>query len=393
MFLHLDCRHYRGDRPCLHHRPCEGCPHYAPMGPRVLIIKLGALGDVVRTGCLLPALAGWPEPPHVTWVTAPAAQPLVERLTVAGRPAVHRVLPFTTETLAHLELEHFDCVLSLDKEPGPCALAMRIEVRERLGIGLSRYGTVYPLNEECEYYFRLGLDNEEKFFRNRKSYPRLLFEALGWDYGGERYELTPTAADEAEADRRLRAAGLPADAPFLAVNPGAGGVFANKAWRTEGYMELIQRLRAERPELHFVLTGGPEDSARLDAIAAAVGPDRMHAPGADLPLGPFAALIGRAAVLVSGDTLAMHLAIAQRRRVVAIFGPTCPQEIELFALGERVVTSADCAPCYLRQCDKTTTCQDLISTAEVQAAVARQLEAAAAAAHAPVEQTGAREIS
>jgi hypothetical protein len=90
------------------------------MGPRVLIIKLGALGDVVRTACLLPALAAWHEPPYVTWLTSRAALPLVERM-----PGVHRALAFTPETLLHLDVEHFDLVLSHDKEPAPCALAMR----------------------------------------------------------------------------------------------------------------------------------------------------------------------------------------------------------------------------------------------------------------------------
>ncbi len=50
--LELDCRHYRGDRPC--DAKVQGvcprdCAHYAPMGQRILIIKFGALGDVIRS--------------------------------------------------------------------------------------------------------------------------------------------------------------------------------------------------------------------------------------------------------------------------------------------------------------------------------------------------------
>src|SRR5687767_3245003 len=107
MFLHLDCRHYRGDRPCRFERLCEECPHYDPMGRRILIIKLGALGDVVRTAALLPGLQRFTEElPHITWLTSPDAIPLVERMK-----GVDRVLPFTPEALLPLDIEKFDWVL------------------------------------------------------------------------------------------------------------------------------------------------------------------------------------------------------------------------------------------------------------------------------------------
>lgn len=370
MFLHLDCRHYKGDRPCAFARLCADCPHYTPMGPRLLIIKLGALGDVVRTACLLPGLDQlFPEPPHVTWLTAPAARPLVERM--AG---VHRVLTLDAPTLAHLELEHFDTVISLDKEPAPCAVAMRVRAERRLGVGLSRYGTVYPLNEEAHYYFGLGLDNDEKFFRNTKSYPRLVYEALGMDYGGQRYELTLTEADRAQAAARLAEHGVPVGRPLVGINPGAGAVFANKAWREEGYVELIRTLSRQRPELDFLLLGGRDEEALMERIALASGNAPVYQAGADNPLGTFAALVERCAVLVSGDTLAMHLALGLGRRVVSVFGPTCAQEIETFGLGEKIVTPLGCAPCYRRACDKSPNCQDLIPASEVMAAVERQLE-------------------
>ena len=368
MFLHLDCRHYLGDRPCRFYRLCDGCPHYEPMGPRVLIIKLGALGDVVRTGCLLPGLAAGPEPPHVTWLTSPAARPLVERM-----PGVHRVLPFDAYSLAHLEMEHFDVVISLDKEPAPCAVAMRVKAAQRLGIGLSRYGTVYPFNEEADYYFQLGLDNDEKFHRNQKTYPQLIYEALAMDYQGERYELELTGADRAHADARLAVLGISPTCPLIGINPGAGAVFANKAWREEGYAELIRELSRRRPEAAFLLLGGPDETQLMERIADRAAGAPVFLSGGDHPLGGFAGLIERCAVLVCGDTLAMHLALALRRRVVAIFGPTCPQEIELFGLGEKVVSGMDCTPCYRRRCEKSPSCQDRIGVEAVLAATLRQL--------------------
>jgi heptosyltransferase-2 len=342
------------------------------MGPRVLIVKLGALGDVVRTACLLPGLAAQVEAPYVTWLTSRAARPLVERM-----PGAHRVLEFGPEALAALEVEHFDTIISLDKEPAPCAVAMKTPAQTRLGIGLSRYGTVYPLNDECDYYFSLGLDNNEKFHGNRKSYPQLVYEALGMVYAGETYRLEPTPADRAWAGARLAALGAgAAGRRLVGINPGAGAVFAHKAWRPEGYIELIRAAARARPDVDFLLLGGGDERELLERLRTETAGAPVFNAGADCPLGGFMALIERCAVLVAGDTLAMHLAVATGRRTVAIFGPTCAQEIDLFGRGEKIVSPIDCAPCYLRACDKSPHCQDMIPAARVLEALLRQLAAA-----------------
>lgn len=375
MFLHLDCQHYLGDRPCKFQRLCEGCPHYAPMGPRVLIIKLGALGDVVRTACLLPGLAAQAEAPHVTWLTSPAARPLVERMS-----GVDRVLIFSPEALAHLAVERFDTILSLDKEAAPCSVAMTTRADQRLGMGLSRYGTVFPLNDECDDYFTLGLDNEAKFHQNQKTYPELIYGALGMSYTGQSYTLTPTEADRRAATDRLAEIDVFADDKmcWVGINPGAGRVFANKGWREDGYIELIRELSQRRADVRFLLLGGADEEALIERISLATGDAPVYRAGCNHSLGTFAALIEHCAVVVSGDTLAMHLALATGGRSVAIFGPTCAQEIDMFGRGIKLVSPIDCAPCYRRQCDKSSNCQDLITTEQVLKAVLEQLDATAA---------------
>jgi heptosyltransferase-2 len=123
------------------------------------------------------------------------------------------------------------------------------------------------------------------------------------------------------------------------------------------------------------LLGGPEEAERNAAIAAA-------APGAvDIgihPLPGFAGLVAACDVVVTGDTLGMHLAIAARVPVVVLFGSTCAQEIELYGRGEKIVTPIDCHPCYRRSCDISPSCQDLIRPESVHAAVHRALAQARA---------------
>lgn len=343
------------------------------MGPRVLIIKLGALGDVVRTAALLPALRRLTtDDPHVTWVTSAPAMDLVRRM-----PGVHRVLPFDFETALRLQVERFDWLISLDKEPGPCSLAMTVRAENRRGVGQSRYGTPFPLSDDADYYFELGLNNDEKFRGNTRSYQDLMFEALGLTYEGERYQLDLTDHDRRAAAERLESIGAAdPESPLIGLNPGAGGVFANKNWPAGRYVELIAHVAAQRPEVRFLLLGGPPEAHVLETIrrgAAGITGATVHHAGTDNPLGPFTALIDRCDLLVAGDTLAMHLAVARRRRVVALFGPTCEQEIDLFERGEKILTTLECAPCYLRHCDKSPNCQDAIPADRVARAALEQL--------------------
>ncbi len=341
------------------------------MGPRVLLIKLGALGDVVRTGALVPGLARlFAEPPHVTWVTAPAALELVERM-----PGVDRALPYDAPTHDRLRVEKFDAVICLDKEPGPCALAMTVPAEARMGIGLSRYGTPYPLSEGMAYYFRLGLDDEEKFFGNRKSYAHLIYEGLGLDYRGEASRIELHEAEGDAARKRLSALGASQVRRWVGLNPGAGRNFAYKAWREEGYVNLVKAVAGRRPDVGFLLLGGAAEAGLLARLSRALRGLPVWSGGTENTLLEFTALIDGCDLIICGDTLALHLAIARGRRVVALFGPTCEQEIDVFGLGVKIKSPIECSPCYRRACDKSPTCQDLITDAAVVEAALEQLEA------------------
>jgi heptosyltransferase-2 len=80
-------------------------------------------------------------------------------------------------------------------------------------------------------------------------------------------------------------------------------------------------------------------------------------------------------VVVTGDTLAMHIALALQRRAVILFGPTSAPEIETYGLGEKVFPQMECLSCYKNHCDFVPNCMDLISVDMVSAAVKRQLAA------------------
>jgi len=359
-----DCRHYLGDRPCRFGRLCR-CEHYAPMGTRILIIKLAALGDVVRTACLLPTLKRTYDPCHITWITRPSGARIL-----SGHPQVDRLVAFDAEGILTVRQQPWDLVLSLDKEAPPTALCNAVACSDKRGIGMSPWGTACPLGEACAYYFRLGLDDDEKFHRNTKSYPELIHDALALPYRREPYRLS---LDE-EARRRAARMFAPwrgqADGALVGLNTGSGRVFANKAPRREAWVDLARALleRGHRP----VLLGGPDERALNAWIAEQLGPAARLA-GCDHSEQQFVAVVDQCDAVVTGDTLAMHVAIARDVPVVALFGPTCPQEIDLFDRGVKLVSDHPCSPCYRRECDMRPNCMDVIPTARIVEAVERVL--------------------
>ena len=373
MKLKLDCRHYLGDRPC--RKGCQGeCQYYEPMGHRILLIKLAALGDVIRTEALLPGLKNAFPTSHITWVSRADGCRML-----AGNPLIDRRLEYGAETLCRLQCEKFDLVINLDKEPGPAALAMQVTAEDKRGIGLSSHGTICPLNEEAHYYFALGLSDHLKFEDNQSSYQRLIYEALGLPYDGERYSLFPSAADEDHARAVLRRAGVRENEELVGLNTGAGSTFANKTWPAEKFVTLTKNLLG-RGDCRVMLLGGPEEVEKNDWIAQQTGPQVIH-PGCRHSELEFAALVHRCSAILTGDTTAMHVAIALRVPVVVLFGPTCPQEIDLYGRGVRLVAKIGCAPCYKRHCDYSPNCMDMISVTQGEEALARYLGLHAAVSH------------
>ncbi len=365
-----DCKHYRGDRPCIHNRLCTGCTHYQPYTSRICVIKIGALGDVIRTLCILPELRRRYPDGQITWVTKPNACRML-----SGHPMVDRLMPIDPVTASVLPRESFDVVINLDKEAEPCALAGSLRASTRLGISLSAHGTPVPADQDAVRYFELGLSDDLKFSRNTKSYPRLIYDALGYTYRGERYRLhLPTTARDA-ARRYLHDRGWSDSEPTLGINVGSGDTFANKMWPADWIIDLIRKRADGDGPGQMLLLGGQRERPIIDqitrALPALVGSGYLIDAGTHHDEQTFASLVGSCDVLLTGDTMAMHVAIALDLGVVAYIGPTCEQEIDLFGCGEKLVANVSCAPCYKRVCDQADRCVQAVSTEEAIDAIER----------------------
>ena len=364
MIYRNDCRFFIGEKPCKFKRECEGCPHFEAFGFRILIIKLGAIGDVLRTTPLLPVLKQQYPESHITWVVEEIAAPLL-----ADNPYIDRLLTPCLDTYASLSMQQFDLLLGLDKIDRATALATQVRATEKRGFGMTPQGTLMVFNPEAEHALMLGISDRMKFYLNDKPYQQITFEALGLHYEGNEYVLELHADEKAWSDAWRKVQRLP-EGNVIGVNTGSGTAFAGKAWRIESIAELCKRLHREMGAT-VLLLGGPQEGERNRRIMDMVG-DAAIDMGCDNSLRRFCAIVDLCDTVVTGDTTCMHIAIALRKQVVTFFGSTCAQEIDLYGRGEKLVAQVDCAPCYLKHCPIGEICMDAITTDAVFDAVLRQ---------------------
>ena len=325
---------------------------------KILIIKLASAGDVLRTTTLLSGLKRKYPNSHVTWVVEKMAHELLE-----GNSNIGRILTYDEKSALSLKAEEFNIVISLDKAIEATSLAMFVKASEKYGYGLDKQDRLCPLNREAEYSYLLGIDDDLKFFKNKKTYQELIFEIVRLKYENNSYELILDREHIDFADNFFKKNNLDKEDKVVGINTGSGKVFANKNLKKEKIVELIELLHKEL-HVKIMLLGGPLEKEINEYIEKKAGHKVINS-GCGNSLKEFAALINNCALVIAADTLAMHIAIALKKPVVAIFGPTCAQEIDLYGRGYKIITEAECAPCYRNQCNKKPTCMDMISLKEI----------------------------
>lgn len=364
-----DCRHFSGYKPCRHKRLCEGCQHHAPRGTRILLVNLDAMGDVVRTTALLPALKRKYPESHVTWVTLKNAAPLL-----AHNPLVDEVVIYGPEAVLELEPRAFDVALNVDKSRRSGALVQRVRAGERFGFGVDEHGAIVPLTAQAHYQYWTGLDDDLKFFRNRKSEQEMLAETMGVEFRRDAYVLPLSEEETAFVAARRRSWGLDAAEVVVGINTGCSELYPYKRLPADVQASLADALWERFPGIRIVLLGGPEDAARNPEIARLARAPVLETPCSD-GLRRGIQYIDLADVVLTGDSLGMHLAIGRGKRVVAWFGLTCEQEIDFFDRGEAVLARVPCRPCWRRSCDRPVKCYESVDPEDLLAAAARMIQA------------------
>ena len=111
------------------------------------------------------------------------------------------------------------------------------------------------------------------------------------------------------------------------------------------------------------MLGGKDDEQEIELILKQKIKN-VYSTGTDNCVQEFFAMIKLWDWVVCGDTMAMHAALGLKKNVVAIFGPTSFDEIEMYNRGTKIV-STDCNCCYRPDCNKKVKCMDKVTVETV----------------------------
>ena len=265
----------------------------------------------------------------------------------------------------------FGRAYNFDMSRKAAAILSLADCSVKKGFGLSSEGVVAPLQKNAKTWFEMGLfDNVKR--ANKKTYQEHLFQIVGFVFQGEKPQLFLTEPEKQFALEFARKNKVTKYKKIVGFNIGSGGRWPMKRWRLEGFEWLARRLKKKHPKVGLLLYGGPEERGLMPALAKKLKGSCIPT-GTENTLRQFASLVGLADVLVTGDTLALHVAVALGKKLVAYFGPTSDAEIELYGSGEKVLPSRPCQCYYQEKCTAQVSCMDHLREEDMLMAVERQL--------------------
>lgn len=331
--LKLNCRYFRGDVPCKPHKDygvhCldesgNDCIYFEAIKKKILIIKLGAIGDVIRTTPLLRKLKLVEPHAEIWWLTStPEVIPDIVDVTV----------PFTAQNVVVLQSTSFDAVYNLDKDKEACAICSLLKSENKRGFTL-RDGKCVPINAVAEHKYMTGVfDDISK--SNEKSYQEEIFEICGFEFNGEQYIMPNLGHYNWKLKTKKKIVGL---------NTGCGGRWKSRLWPDAYWISLSKKLN--KAGFFPLLLGGEEEHKKNLKLARLSGAKYLGY----FPLQQFMSLINQCHLVVTAVTMAMHVAIGLHKKIVLFNNIFNKSEFELYGQGEILEPDIECNCFYNPNC-------------------------------------------
>lgn len=285
---------------------------------KICIIKLDGMGDVLRTTPIL-----WHfQDDEVTWITEEASLPLLK-----SNPFIKTIVPFFE--VSDIKDLAFDELYNFDEDEKACLLATNIRAEKKKGYGF-KDGGYFPFDSDSRYAYELSKNDELKFKLNKKAYQQVIFEMAGFQWEGEDYILGYKPKNNIQYE--------------VGINYLAGEKFPNKAW--PHWKELMDRLNSVSLQKQFKT------------------------------IEEYIDWINSCRIIVTGDSLGMHIALALKKKVIILMGSTSWAEIETYNRGVILTSQLLCSPCYKKnKCNISPSCMDLITPERVYSEIIKLEEA------------------
>lgn len=370
--VYTDCAHFPLDRPCIYQKNdnmhCCECGKYSKISQnkntKILIIKLGAMGDVLRTTFLLEGLKELYPLSEISWIVSKNNASVLE-----NNKYISNIVINDEETYKFLAVNFFDIVINLDLAPESLALAKLSSNSKVCGYVLDNSRNIVCSNEPAKEWLSMSAYDELKK-ANDKTYQHWMAKITG--IPKDNYEIIVPLRDSSleKASLFIEKNNIKTGKKIIGINPGAGKRWKMKKWRTEGFIAAAKYFSSKG---HIILLLGGNDDK--DEIASILNEkiENVYSTGIDNSVPDFFAMINLCDIIICGDTMALHAAAGLKKDIVALFGPTSLAEIEVYGRGTKIQSDKECICCYKQDCNVTPNCMDLVSEEEVIKAVEKYI--------------------
>ena len=324
---------------------------------RILIIKLGAIGDVLRTTCILQGLKEKYVGARIDWLTQLESVDILRRHSL-----IDTVYVANHKTLGTLRQEQIDFIINLEDGRAMGKFSTAVNATKHFGAYIENNTTKYTETSapwfDMSLISRYGKKQADKLKRNNtETYSNLLFRMLDIVNGRPSFVLGET---ERDFGRQFSEQHCLEGGPIVGLNTGAGDRWKFKKLSENKTIELANLLSIDLG-VNVLLFGGESESGRNRRILEHAD-DKVIDAGCRNNLLEFSALINLCDVLVTSDSLALHIGYSLDVRLIAFFGPTSMAEIEITDKDLKIAPQMDCLCCYKNDCDFEPNCMDNIQT-------------------------------
>lgn len=312
---------------------------------KILIIKLGAIGDVIRTTSILPGLKEKYKNCQIGWVTKKESYEILK-----NNKLVRKIFTGFSEVN-----EKYDLIISLDDDDEACKIATGLKPKKLIGAYMENGRKLYT--KESSIWFDMGLIS--KYGRqeadrlkaiNKDTYQHIMHKILGLKYRKQEPILILTKEEKNFGLDFAKKNKITKDDLVVGMNAGAGGRWQDKKLSVGQTAELIDQIKQALPKSKIILFGGPEERKRNREITK-LAKSKIIDAGCDNSLIEFASLVDLCKILVTSDSLAMHVATALKKKIAVFFYPTSAAEIEVYGRGKKIIWEGKSYCSYQPKCE------------------------------------------
>lgn len=307
--------------------------------PRILVIQLREIGDVLLSTPVLRALRQHYPQSHIAWLAEPApgrilrGNPHLDALLLQPR---HATWQQQWQMIRRLRRQRFDLVIDLMGNPRSAWVTRLSGAPHRLAFARFPRSLCYTLLVAHQHA------SQEYTVAKRLR----LLEPLGITSHDQSLQLSYTPLEQEQVERFFQAHSITEGELVIGVDPTHR--VPTRQWPETSFSRLAELLQ-RRLGARVILLWGPGEEAQVQRIAAAARPRPLVIPAWDLHT--LAALLARADVFIGGNSAPLHIAVSQAIPTVTILGSTNGIGWVPPAPQHRMVSAGlSCQPCEQNHC-------------------------------------------